>query len=122
MNKELGKTKALIWNVNFDEDEIVEKFKVFVEEEYNKRMIKKGKLFSVCASRDSIDFGDIELLSSRTEIMAKDVLAGEKLYKKYQNTVRRCLEALCDSCVEHGCRLDKAPTGGLMSEYIIIRD
>lgn len=110
------------FNTSFNIEEIEKEFIKWVEEEHNKRIIKRGKLFSIYYINDDnflncyIHFGKNELIYSCN---SNDPYL--KLYKKYKILADECINILYNICKEYDTQIEIHVTKGTAKEYRIVR-
>ncbi len=111
----------IIFNKDFNDDEVVAKFEAWAREEHAKRQMKKNRLFSLTYSDGSIEFGNFQLMSGSMPPLWMGHNAWEDLEQKYKNTVFKCIEILYRVCEEEGTTVMETPTGGIAKKLIICR-
>lgn len=111
----------IIFNEDFDENQIIIKFEAWVKEEHAKRATKKNRLFSLTYNADFIEFGKTQLMAGFCAPNWMGHNQWEDLQQKYVDTVRKCLEILRRVCKEEGTIIMETPTGGTAKKLIICR-
>lgn len=113
--------KDIIFNEDFNEEEIIERFRAWVKEEHAKRATKKNRLFYVTTHDDFIEFGKTQLMAGFTPPLWMGHNQWEDLHQKYVDTVKKCIEILHKICEEEGTTIMETPTGGLAKKLIVCR-
>ena len=80
--------KDIIFNEDFNEEEIIERFRVWVKEEHAKRATKKNRLFYVTTHDDFIEFGKTQLMAGFAPPLWMGHNQWEDLHQKYVDTLK----------------------------------
>lgn len=104
-------------------DFIVSDFSKWLENEYNKRLCKnKGKLFefSIASNNDEmfygIDYGEVQLIVTKRDIISQERF---KVFLDVADAIDKCKDIALDFVNSHNLVIDKKPSGGLATYYIV---
>lgn len=111
---------------NIDENTaefIVSDFSKWLEDEYNKRLCKnKGKLFEFSMTINenemfySIEYGDNHLIMTRRDITSKEKFG---IFLDVADAIDKCKNIAIDFVNNHCLIIDKRPSGGMATWYIV---
>lgn len=111
----------LIFNEDFEVKEVADRFADWLQNEHDKRLTKKGKLFEVLISEDSVHFGNYEVMSGSFGPSWMSPFEWEKIHDKYVKVALKCKALLEAVCKINGTYIKEEETGGLAKRIVVFR-
>lgn len=112
---------SIIFNKDFEVEEVTCNFSTWLQNEHDKRMTKKGKLFEVLISEDSIHYGDCDIMAGSFGPSWMSPFEWDKIHDKYVEVVSKCKKILEAVCHDNDTYMKEEKTGGLARRIIVYR-